>query len=335
MATTRLSDIFMGDYYQAITPENSPEKTALYQSGVVAHSPALDAIASNGQGTAQIHYWNDLDADEAPNITTDDPDQQGKVGKIDHSMLKARTLYLNKAYGVMDLTAELATSSPMEHIRNRFGKYWERQWQRYLIGAAKGIIRSNIANNNSDMVIDLKGAAVNANAFQDAAYTAGDSADMFTGISVHSQVMKQMVQNDLIDYVRDSDGRILLATYLGRPVFMDDSLIDESGNYISIMYGAGAFGYGAGAPTTPVELERRSSGGNGGGADVLWERKTYILAPAGFSWQGEEDPNKTPTATDFAKAENWKREFDRKNVPFAAVLSGNATTGGDGGEIGE
>ena len=336
MAVTQLKDIYSEEYYLAIEPQNSPEKTALYQSGIIRHSEALNDIASNGQGTADVYYWNDLDANEAPNITTDDPDQLGKVSKVTQSSLKARTLYLNKGYGVMDFTAELATSSPIQHIRNRFGKYWERQWQRYLVGAAKGVIQSNIANDGSDMVIDLAGKMVVATAFQDAAYTAGDSADMFTGITVHSAVMKQMVQADMIEYIKDSDGKILLATYLGRPVFMDDSLHDGAGNYISIMYGDGAFGYGEGQPNMPVELARNAAAGNGGGSEVLWERKTYILAPAGFSWDGESDPNKTPTAAQYATAGNWKRTFDRKNVPFAAVLSGNTpnTSGGSGNQVG-
>jgi hypothetical protein len=65
--------------------------------------------------------------------------------------------------------------------------------------------------------------------------------------------------------------------------------------------------------------------GNGGGAEVLWERKTYILQPAGFSWQGSENRNLSPTATEYAAAANWKRVFDRKQVPFAAVISGTAT----------
>lgn len=333
MATTQLQDIFSKEYYTAIEPQNSPEKTALYQSGIITRSAALDDIANNGQGTAHVHYWNDLDADEAPNISTDDPDQKGAVGKVTQSSLKARTLYLNKGYGVMDLTAELATSSPIEHIRNRFGKYWERQWQRYLIGASKGIIQSNVTNNSSDMVIDLNDKVVNASAFQDAAYTAGDASDMFSAIAVHSAVMRQMVQADMIEYIKPSDGAIQIPTFLGRPIFMDDSLHDGAGKYISIMYGQGAFGYGEGTPTVPVELARDASGGNGGGAEVLWERKTYILQPAGFSWKGAEEKNATPTAAEYATATNWTRVFDRKNVPFAAVLSGNVSDGAGGASV--
>lgn len=324
--TTRLSDVFVGEYYASIPAVDNPEKTALYESGIITKSPQLDAIANGSQGTAEVSYWQDLDPDEEPNITTDDPEVKGKVGKATQSSMRARVLFLNRGYGTADLTSELANSEPMEHIKNRFGKYWTRQWQRYLLGAARGVIAANIADDDGDMVIDA-GAAVSATAFQDAAFTAGDAADMFAAIGVHSVVMNQMVKADMIEYLRDSEGRVILATYLGKPVFMDDSLIYAPGQYLSVFFGNGAFGYGEGSPSVPVELARDAAGGNGGGAEVLWERKTYLLQPAGFSWKGETDQNKTPTAAQYATAGNWKRVFDRKQVPFAAVISGQAAGG--------
>lgn len=171
------------------------------------------------------------------------------------------------------------------------------------------------------MVIDA-GAAMTATAMQDAAFTAGDAADQFAAIGVHSVVMKQMVQKDLIEYVKDSQGNIILTTYLGKPIFMDDGLTYGTNQYLSMFFGTGAFGYGEGTPTNPVEVQRDALGGNGGGSEIIVERKTYILQPAGFSWKGEEDPNKTPTIAQYANAANWERVFDRKLVPFAAVISG-------------
>lgn len=324
MASTQIADIFVGDYYGSLAPVNSPEKTALFESGIIAKSPVLDDIASNGQGTSEISYWQDLDANEEPNISNDDPDDLGVVGKVEQGTMRARTLYLNKAYGVSDLTTELANSEPMQQVRNRFGTYWTRRWQRYLLGAARGVIASNILHNAGDMVVDA-GATTSAGAFQDAAFTSGDAADVFAAIGVHSVVMNQMVKQDLIEYLRDSDGKIILATYLGKPVFMDDSLVYSPGRYLSVFFGQGAFGYGEGNPAVPVELQRKPDGGNGGGAEVLWERKTFILQPAGFSWTGSNNQSLSPTAAQYATAANWTRVFDRKQVPFAAVISGTAT----------
>lgn len=321
MATTQLTDIFVGEYYQTLAPVNSPEKTAVFESGIIARVPELDAIASGSQGTAEISFWQDLDPDEEPNISNDDPDDLGAVGKAEQDSMRARVLYLNKGYGVADLTSELANSEPMQHIRNRFGTYWTRRWQRYLIGASRGVIASNVANDGGDMVIDA-GAQISANAFIDAAFTAGDAADQFGAVGVHSVVMKDMAKKDLIEYLRDSEGRIILATYLGKPVFMDDSLKTADGKYLSLFFGNGAFGYGEGNPKVPVELQRNPAGGNGGGAEVLWERKTMVIQPAGFSWVGSTSQNLSPTAAQYAAAANWKRVFDRKQVPFAAVISG-------------
>lgn len=319
--TTRLTDIFLGDYYQTLDPVDSPEKTAFYESGIVTRSPYLDSIAVDGQGTGTLNYWQDLDANEAPNASNDDPDVKGKVGKVKQGTMKARTLFLNKAYSSADLTTELATSEPLQHVRNRFGKYWTRQWQRYLIGASRGVIASNVANNASDMVID-SGATVDAEAFLDAAYTAGDAAGQFSSLGVHSTVMKQLAKLDLIEFIKDSEGKVILTTYQDKAIFMDDSLRTSDGKFLSIFFGAGAFGYGVGSPKTPSEVQRSADGGNGGGIETIWERKTYLLHPAGFKWVGEDDPNKTPSAVDFEKASNWQRVFDRKQVPFAAVITG-------------
>jgi hypothetical protein len=99
------------------------------------------------------------------------------------------------------------------------------------------------------------------------------------------------------------------------------------GTFLSVFFGTGAFGYGEGNPKMPVELERNASGGNGGGAEVLWERKTFLLHPAGFNWTGSENQNASPSASDFANAANWERVFERKLVPFAAVISGSAGGG--------
>lgn len=44
-----------------------------------------------------------------------------------------------------------------------------------------------------------------------------------------------MVKQDMIEYLRDSNGQIILATYLGKPIFMDDGLVYGNGRYISLI----------------------------------------------------------------------------------------------------
>lgn len=68
----------------------------------------------------------------------------------------------------------------------------------------------------------------------DAAFTAGDATDAFSAIGVHSVVMKQMAKQDLIETIKDSTGRINLQTYLGKPLFMDDSLKMADSEYLTV-----------------------------------------------------------------------------------------------------
>lgn len=321
--TTRLTDVFLGEYYAALEPEINPELTALLNSGILRRSAVFDDVANNGQGTGTLHGWNDLDPNEDPNASNSNPDDIGKVGKVTQKTMRCRTLYLNKAYGSADLTTELATSDPLQQVRNRFGTYWARRMQRYLTKTACGICAASIAKTGSDMVI-VGDNAPDGHAFIDAAFTLGDHADSVASIAVHSRVMAALSKMQLIQYLKDADGRIIMRTYMGKPIFMDDSLVFDKakGQFLTIFYGDGAFAYGEGTPHKATELQRKPDAGNGGGTETLWERKTLILHPAGYSWKGLEDVESSPMPDTYAVAGNWKREYDRKNIPLAFVISG-------------
>ena len=90
--------------------------------------------------------------------------------------------------------------------------------------------------------------------------------------------------------------------------------------YTSVIYGAGAFGYGVGSAEVPVEIDRLAGGGNGGGIETLWERNTWLIHPFGFK------QTSTPSAVSFTQAELstaavWDRVVDRKLVPMAFLVT--------------
>lgn len=324
--TTRLADVFIPQVYASLKPEDSPELTAILNSGIIAESPQLTAAARTASGIVTLYGWKDLDADEEPNASNTDPDEIGKVGNVHNASMIARVQHLNKGYGVMDLVNELATDKPMQHIRNRFGTYWARRMQRILLSTARGVCAGNLANNKGDMVIDA-GDDIDARDIQDAVYTLGDHSTQITAIGMHSAVMHRFTQLDLIQYYKDSNGKVLFATFMDKLVLMDDGLQTADKRYLTVLYGNGAFGLGYGTPEVPVELERKASSGNGGGGSILWERKTLILHPHGFDYKGNSDAEKTPSTKDLEGAKIWARNYDRKNVPLAFIVSG-ANLGG-------
>jgi hypothetical protein len=338
MAVVRLSDAVVYDVYGSYVSVDNPEKTALMQSGIVRRSETFDTVARMGGKEGNIPFWQDIDPTLEPNYSNDDPADHAVPNKIDAGEMKYRKAFLNQGFSDMDLVQELAGSSPMQHIRNRFGTYWLRQWQRRLIATLVGILNDNVANDGSDMVVDISGltgddAVFGSDAFIDAAYTAGDAAEQFVGIGVHSSIMARMLKNDEIVYLPDSDGALTIPTYKGRYVIVDDSMPVSSGVYTSILFGAGSFAfggvegtavaYGEGVPRTPFEIDRAPTAGNGGGQETIWERRTWLLHPFGFSWveAGAALADFSPSLADLRLAAHWNRVVPRKSAPFAFIKS--------------
>lgn len=335
MATVQLSDIIDVKVFQDLPSVNSPEKTAFFESGVVTRNSLLDGIAAAAGKTAELPFWKDIDATVAPNLSTDNPATLATPDKIVQGEQIARKAFLNKGLSAADLASELAMGSrAMDQIRARVDAYWLRQWQRRLIASCNGILADNVANNSGDMVINVAAEATgsqtattkfNRDTFTDAVYTMGDAADALRAIAVHSAVMKQMVKNDDIVYVPDSQGRLTIPTYMGLRVIVDDGLPVVAGTtsgfkYTSVIFGEGAFGYGDGAPVVPVEVQREANQGNGAGVETLWTRKTWILHPFGYQNTG------TPASVSFSLAElaadaAWSRVVERKNVPISFLVT--------------
>lgn len=347
MASTQLSDVVIPDVYLSYTSVNSPELTAFLDSGIAVTNPMLASAFSRGGHIAYMPYWKDLDPTVEPNYSTDSPTDVATPQKTSADKMAIRIAQLNQGYSDADLVAEIAGSDPMQHIRNRFGTYWNRQWQRRLLALIKGVIAENIANGGGDMIINLAlqttTGLTNANlfargAFTSAAFTLGDHFGQIAGIAVHSQVYKRMVDNDDITFIPPStpDPRLplsqqMMPQYLGKYVIIDDNMPVVAGSgspasliFTSVLFGAGAIGYAEGVlgPQIPVEVYRRPDEGNGGGVEQIWERKSWIIHPFGYRWNEASLTNTfSPTWADLANSANWTRMLDRKLVPMAFLLT--------------
>lgn len=334
MALVQLSDIIDVTVFQDLPAVNTPEKSAIFESGIVTRTPLLDSLAGQEGKISELPFWKDIDPTSEVNYSNDSESAATPV-KITQGEQIARKAFVNKGFKEADLAAELAMGGDaLTHIRNRVDTYFTRQWQRRLIAASNGVLADNVANDSGDMVTDVAAEAIasqtastlfNRDAFTNAVYTMGDAASDLSAIVVHSQVMKQMVKNDDIDFIPDSTGRLTIPTYAGLRVIVDDGATVTAGStdgfkYTSILFGAGAFGYGEGMPKVPVAVEREEAQGNGGGTEALWVRKTWLLHPFGFQQTGT--PSGTSfTLTELAAATSWDRVVERKSVPLAFLIT--------------
>ena len=105
-------------------------------------------------------------------------------------------------------------------------------------------------------------------------------------------------------------GKPAVRTFLGKPVVVDDGLPNDNSVYTTYIFGAGAFGWGEGGAPVPVETARDALAGD----DILIHRRHFILHPRGVAFQDEVVTGATPSNTDLANYENWKRVYEPKNV---------------------
>lgn len=336
MANTELSDIFVPEVFASYQVNDAVEKTAFVESGIAVQSPVLTARANSGGLLTTIPFWNDLDATIEPNYSNTTYTDVATPQKINSGEMTSRISYLNEGFSSSDLNKELAGSDPMQRIAARVDAYWQRQFQRRVLSIAIGLYNENVANGGSDMVVDVSsstpGTIVAANRFTadgfiDAQYTMGDRAGGMSVLAVHSIVAKKMAKDQLIDTVRDADGRVLYNTYMNARLVVDDGMptfgsgVDRK--YLSILYGPGAIGYGGGSPKTPAEVQRYPERANGGAVEVLWSRKTWLIHPGGYSFLSDTitGPGLSPTWADLQTDTNWERRLDRKNVPIAFYVT--------------
>lgn len=345
MAATRLSDAFIPSVYLSYDANNSPERSGLFTAAVATTSPVLNTIARTGGMLSHLPFWNDLDPNEEPNYSNDDPTDEAEPDKITSGSMLTRKAFVNKGYADMDLVQELAGSSPMARIRDRFGVYWRGVFERRVIATLVGVYNDNATNDGGDMVIDISAltgdaAKFNSDAFIDAAFTSGDYADNYRAIAVHSAIMARMLKNDEIVMMPDSAGALTIPTYKGRVVITTDNMPIISGTgadtvFMSILMGTGTIGfggaegscvaYGEGLPRVAAEVARSARAGNGGGMEEIWERKTWIIHPRGFTWNelsgGDAIAEFSPALAELREGKRWNRVVARKNVGLAYILS--------------
>ncbi len=322
MAVTQIADVSVPAEFTQYITENSVEKSALVQSGIVTRNSAIDDQLRAGADSFSIPFWRDLPNDEA-NIASDDPAAHAVPRKLGTGKQVVRKAFLHSSWSAMNLASELSGSNALTRIQDRVGAYWQRQTQRRLVATLNGILADNVANDSGDMLNDVSsqsGAAANfsAAAVIDTAGTLGDSMRDLTAIAMHSATYKAALKADLIQTVPDSQGS-LIQTFRGLGILIDDGLPVDAGVYTTVLFGAGVFGYGLTAPriAAGTEIENLPSAGNGGGQQILHSRVNLSIHPLGFQWREDSVADESPTIAELAVASNWDRVTDRKNVPLA------------------
>jgi hypothetical protein len=345
---TAVTDTIVPEIFTPYVQQITEEKSRLIQSGAMVRDSLIDEKLAGGGLTFNIPSFRDLDNEEE-NISSDEEDDS-ITGESNNSRPKkngtskevAVRLSRNQSWSSTDLASDLAGADPMSSIGLRVGGYWARRLQAAFVATVNGIYAANDKEGSAtqgDMTNNIAftedGTPIayapgvtdfSAAAFIDAAVTMGDSMEDLGMVMVHSIVYARMQKNNLIKYIPDSQGAVVIPTFLGRQVTVDDGVTtDGSGVFHSWLFGAGAFRMGSGAPKVPTEVERKPGSGKGGGSEILYNRIEWAIHPTGYKFAVTPDeggPNNSNTAGNIAHEDSWIRAYpERKMIKMARLIT--------------
>ena len=334
--STRLSDLpIVGEIATAAIILSALETNAFVGSNVLVRDAELDTFLTGNLGgkTVSPRFIGPLAQDE-PNISNDNPADRSTPKKITGGKNMAVRQSLNQSWSSMDLNAALMGIDPVGVITSQIGEYWQGVLTSRVLASLKGVVAADLASGDPSLVEDIsnasgKDALFNADAFIDAQGTMGDRAASLTAIAMHSVVYNTMLKQDLIEFVRNSEGRLEIPTYMGKRVIVDDAMTympavaggdgvtASPAKYYSYLFGAGALALGVGTPKVPFAIHRDEAAGNGGGEEVVHSRLEWVIHPQGFSFAKDS----TPTMAELEDAANWTRNYERKRIPLAALIT--------------
>lgn len=309
MAAAKLADIIVPEVFGPNVIERTSEKTAFLQSGVIRQ---VSDIPIGAGTTIQLPFYQDLSGSSEVWDDTDDI----TLNRITMAQDTAAVLTRLKAWGASDLSAALGQDDPEDAIIELVGGWWARDRQNVLIDMLGGAMAASDMTGNVHDISGESGAAsdIDGASFVDATQKLGDHSDAITDVAMHSAVEGALRKNDLIDFIRDSEGRFVMRTFQGRQVHIDDGLPVSTGTYTTYLFGQGAVSLVEEMPENANEVYRHPE--KNGGTDALYTRRKFVLHPRGIRWTpGSGVPaSSTPNNSELADSSNWDRVWEPQNI---------------------
>ena len=310
---TKISDVIVPAVFNPYFIKRAMELFAFWDSGIVTNDSDLDALATSGGRLINMPYWNDLTGEDE--VLSDD-------GALTPAKITAgqdiAALYMRgKAWSVNDLAKALSGDDPMKAIGDLVAAYWARRYQALTFAQLKGVFaNTDMATNSLDISAKTgSDALISGKAFIYGSQKLGDAKGSLTAIAMHSASETTLADRDLIEYVKDSSGKILYSTYMGKRLVVDDSCPYENDVFTSYLFAPGAIGLGNGAAPMPTETDRDSLAGD----DILINCHHFVLHPRGIKFLDASVAGSSPTNAEAANKLNWERVYEPKAIRIVQI----------------
>jgi len=312
---TKISDVIIPEVFAAYVIKMTKELSELINSGIAVQNSKLDGFVAQGGKLINMPFWQPITGSDEVLSDTDPltPD------KITAAQDVAALLIRGKAWSANELASAFAGSSAMNAIGAQVAGWWARREQAVLISILIGIFSGTLASTHVNDISGNSGnaAVISGDAILDTKQLLGDAAEQFTAIAMHSKTKTKLQKQNLIEYIPNARGEVVIPTYIGYRVIVDDGCPVEEDVYSTYLFSAGSFGRGDGIPVdlTPVETDRDSLQHD----DILINRRAFILHPLGVKFTNTTVAGATPSNEELALPANWLKVVEDKAIGLALL----------------
>ena len=315
-AVTSIEDLVIPEFYKAYMAENSPTLSRLLNSGIAVTSPEMLELANGAGRVLNIPFLKDLSGDDE--VLEEDvaltPAKMGSGNQIGVRLIRG------KAWAFNDLAVIISGADPIGHFYQRVATYWERQEQKIMVAEINGlfITAGALASTHlNDISAVAGGGVITADAILDTKQLIGDADSELTDIAMHSATYTNLQKQNLIEFIPDSEGKVAFKRFMGYDITVDDGLPVATGTYTTVLFGKGAFVYGAGVPNglVPIESDRDSLKSQ----DFIITRRSIVVHPQGLKFNSTTVAKETPSNVELALAVNWSKVMEDKNIAIVAL----------------
>ena len=236
-----------------------------------------------------------------------------------------------KAWKANQLVRELTAANPMAAVARHTAMYWRMYRQGLLIKTADAVLG---LSGLSSHVITATGGVTSGLIIDGQQAALGEFARKFGLFVMHSKIFAEYQKLGLVDYNKYTITNVLqreveLPTINGLIVIVNDrgtSHIIEEGEssakkqvtiYDCYLFGQGCFLEATPSVTTPDYTDYNPE--LGGGTDILYNTRSWILHPNGVSFLADNITGETPTDAELANKANWALRFQHQNVRIGKI----------------
>jgi hypothetical protein len=244
-----------------------------------------------------LDYIKPLSADVF-NVSNDNINDEGDVGKQEGGSYSAMRLDLNYAWGTTDLTQIVTQYGSTGDLATAIAGF-QNAVSKSLLGSALVGLRSALASEAD--VSTAVSTDFDMQVIYDMAATAEEWSSLFNVMLVsHSRYAKLQGAND--GFVAPSDVNTRFANYQGFTLLKTNILTEND----IVLARSGSLGYGEGTAQRALEVARRANGGNGGGADILHSRFSRVIHPLGMDYTGGIPTTQAQVKSYLETGSNWE-----------------------------